>query len=825
MTSVHKNPSYKNRVAVAPYNFVPLPEAVLTLKDTPPPHDRYDVNLLTGKLSCRLTTASPLYVRAARTLDEYNHKNGDDKSEPITPSDPYYGQTKDELLIPGSSLRGMLRNLVEVVSYSRVSSVTKKTLFFRTVDVSSIGKAYGKRMSGGDAGEQGWYTLAKAGYMEVKNGDFFIRPAKELFGTQHYRVKEDIALKAIPNLKNMAYKKDNGKWAPNKDYRWTRQPVWFKPVAPTSHLPESPTYYADVTEVIVQENKPDGSGWERGYFMAGGWVPSPKSGRGKHRHWIIGPHSEDETNLIRISDEDIELYKEHTGGFTQAVDRNKMSVLPAKAGQSIPCFYTFWKDEDGQERLAFGHTGMFRLPYQQSPGQMLPDAIKNVDGYDLAEAMFGFVDQGKSERGAVASRVFVMDAKFDGDPKQAIMNEKVFSDQALSGPKPTTVQHYLNQSDPDHPENLKHYDSNANSETSLRGHKFYWHAGASADFERRLARAPQQRPTDKLNRFKPVKEDQNFTFDIHFENLRPEELGALLWVLDKAADPHYRLKLGMGKSYGLGSIGITYDVSLTNRALRYVSLFEDDNWNTGLISKTEKNSKIDESKKRFSDFVLLDERVNSGNAKDIDELPRIKELLALLNWMDRPSEEKTRYMELDEFTGRKHIFTELTGRPSRRPVLPTPTKVIDNHWFAGLPGEEPRSKTNNLGGRQGAHQTASTVAPPSIPRPLATPRVITPPPSKRERPPKPERPTPVEKETSKLEITDVILGIVEKATGAGKEVSLILPRSGDKDRAIIPAGTSTIHRYKKDEKVLLRVTGIDGDSNIGYRITCEPVEI
>ena len=62
----HKNPSYKNRVAVAPYNFVPLPETILTL-DNPPSNDRYDPDLLTGKLSCTLTTSSPLYVRAART--------------------------------------------------------------------------------------------------------------------------------------------------------------------------------------------------------------------------------------------------------------------------------------------------------------------------------------------------------------------------------------------------------------------------------------------------------------------------------------------------------------------------------------------------------------------------------------------------------------------------------------------------------------------------------------------------------------------------------------------------------------------------------------
>jgi CRISPR-associated protein (TIGR03986 family) len=715
---------------------------------------------------------------------------------------------------------------VEVVSFSRIAPVTKNPLFYRTVDVSSIGKAYGKRMSDGDAGQQGWFTLSKAGYMVKENGDYFIYPTKELFGTQHFRVHEDIAIAAGikqdgKRLARMAIKKDE-KWRPNKDeYHWMRQSVWFKPVQPTSHLPESPTYYADVTEMRLRtdNNRPD-SDWEEGYFIASGWVPSPK-GKGKMRHWIVGPIAKDREK-IPVSDEDIDLYEALTGGKTQAVKKDDMSVLPEKEGAHIPCFYTFWQDKNKNEHVAFGHTGMFRLPYLKPPAEMLPDALRDIIGSDLAEAMFGFVDQSKSERGAVAGRVFITDAKLEGDPKQAVMKEMVFSDQTLSGPKPTTVQHYLNQDDPDHPENLKHYDSDPNTETSLRGHKFYWHVGASADIDKRLARAPEHRLGDHFNKFKPVKAGQKFVFDIYFENLQPRELGVLLWVLDKASGS-YRLKIGMGKPYGLGSIEITYEASLTDRTRRYDDLFQGDGWNLGFKSNIK--DVIDNAKAEFRNFVIQDERVNPTGAKDIDELPRVKELLALLNWQSRPSEEKTRYMELKEFTGQKHIFPELTGRPTRRPVLPAATNVIDNHWFAGLPGEEPRSKTNSGGGRQITHQSTPTIAPQPVSRTIATPKVITPPPSKRVRPPKPERPVPVEKETSRLEINDIILGIVEKTTGAGKEASLTLPHGDNKDHAIIPAGTTTIHGYKKDEKVLLQVTKIEGNPQTGYKITCLPVDI
>src|SRR5690606_38933215 len=161
-----------------------------------------------------------------------------------------------------------------------------------------------------------------------------------------------------------------------------------------------------------------------------------------------------------------------------------------------------------------------------------------------------------------------------------------------------------------------------------------------------------------------------------------------------------------------------------------------------------------------------------------DELPRIREFLALLSWQNRPSEEKTRYMELDEFTGRKHIFDGLSGRPSRRPVLPAASKVLDNQWFAGLPSEEPRSKPVSHQG-----QSQRPVSLPPRPITYTPPPEKSAPPTKRQRPPKPELPKPVEKDTSQLILGDIIMGIVEQNTGAGKEVRLTLEHGGKNDRA------------------------------------------
>ena len=60
------------RLLRAPYNFVPLPDNVITVALTDlPPQDRYDPDRLTGYLESAITTESPVYVRCPFTLEEY----------------------------------------------------------------------------------------------------------------------------------------------------------------------------------------------------------------------------------------------------------------------------------------------------------------------------------------------------------------------------------------------------------------------------------------------------------------------------------------------------------------------------------------------------------------------------------------------------------------------------------------------------------------------------------------------------------------------------------------------------------------------------------
>ncbi len=142
----HQNPD-PSRTASAPYNFVPLPEKVIpVVKDAEdlPSHDKYYPELRSGYFDVTLTTRSPLYIRGPVSAKDFPRQEKDREIK----NKPEFFHIGDEgsPIIPASSLRGMLRSLLEIVSYSKIQWVSKKQLFFRTMDGSAVGLHYSQRM-------------------------------------------------------------------------------------------------------------------------------------------------------------------------------------------------------------------------------------------------------------------------------------------------------------------------------------------------------------------------------------------------------------------------------------------------------------------------------------------------------------------------------------------------------------------------------------------------------------------------------------------------------------------------------------------------------
>jgi CRISPR-associated protein (TIGR03986 family) len=137
-------------------------------------------------------------------------------------------------------------------------------------------------------------------------------------------------------------------------------------------------------------------------------------------------------------------------------------------------------DKDEKKITALGHTGMFRLPYENTIGDLIPTKSSTItykdgkyENLDYANAIFGFVDNPTSKENnsaivkAISGRVSFTDLLSE---KVEVMEELI--PKILSNPKPTTFQHYLDQNGLDqNGKERNHY----NSDTKIRGNKLYWH--------------------------------------------------------------------------------------------------------------------------------------------------------------------------------------------------------------------------------------------------------------------------------------------------------------------------------------------------------------
>ena len=678
MIPKHKNPSRgKNRDSKAPYNFVPLPEENPVFASTPP-RDRYDPDLLTGKFNCILNTASPLYVRAMQTKHEF--MNGE------IPSEHAYGETKPDLIIPGSSLRGMIRTMVEIISHSKLAPVSDRMLFYRTVDNSSVGKEYKKRVVGKVLG----------GFFHQNGKGAWIEPA--LLG----RVNRKLLIKKL-GLKKLDHLYTQTNLGPNIV---PKPEIQHREVFVHRHekVAGDPSRIRQVEDFELKEKN--------------GFVPATLVITGnikkKKKEFVFVKQETDEK--ITITDAQLETFHSEdqlTDYQKNAFPREEVESGRSRAGwlkNGDPVFYL--PSEDGKGVVFFGRAYMFRLPYLHSPKEMVPEKLHPPKGdgqpessegtevsveetspqnqsvvitLDMAEALFGMVETGKGKQGAVAGRVFVTDALLDGNPDDALLvppSEDPMYIKILSSPKPTAFQHYLTQRSPDDSGKLDYYN-HPNSESTLRGHKLFWHKNnVSRDcFEADPARRRKNKSqyTDPI---RPIKAGQAFRFILHYENLRPEELGALLWVLDKAADSEFRLKLGMGKPYGLGSVSIKFEPVITDRIQRYGSLFDGDQWNEGILPSVETDEKLKNAKETFSDFLLNNQAINPTEVDAVEKLDRIKALLAMLSWPG-PASECTKYL------GNYAPF-------KKRRVLPDPIAVKNNQLPVSSPEppDEPKKDPN-----------------------------------------------------------------------------------------------------------------------------------
>ncbi len=709
---VHSIQIEKERQAVAPYNFVPLPEKMVEA-EIPPTQDIFHTDLLTGWIDFEIESCSPVYIRGMYTKEQYtrlgNKKAGDLTSEEKLERAPFY-TIQQQPALPGSSLRGMLRELVEIVSSGRMRWVSKSPTFtYRAVADKSddpLKRKY-KDIIGNMA------SNVRAGYLVFEHGSWYIQPAqttdKAWFGSKKHFLKvyeEDVDISSFIKMSSSLPKyrpqvievsfNQNG-WVQK------RNDLVKKVQMHNAGIPDPKKHWNEKRACYIVKSKSEKLPYEGWLITSGNMQETGVGTPNRFNHYIFPPVDEKVTRLS-IPEQVVDDYRagltpyqleELTDWRDDAHDESWGCL-----GHGKPVFYIPDKKNANHVQY-FGHNPNFRIPVMLSvegenraanPLDFVPDFLRDNPNPDMADAIFGWTEEwdeksvdGQTIRKQIgpakqhAGRVFFSDAMYVGNNDGIWYNNgEPITPKILSSPKPTTFQHYLIQDkehDPNRKESLAHYGTPP-SQTGIRGYKFYWHKGSDPKIKYDAKDTSKKFPENVLTRITPIKSGVRFTSKIHFENLRPEELGVLCWVVKIQGESKktYRHKIGMGKPLGMGALKITLNsLHLSLRkdenektCGRYAKLIDGNTWFTPPASaKTPEEYILD-----FENFMRKHKVLNDG--QKLSDNVRIQDLLELLRWHGDTVEEKvievTRYMgiENDEYTD--------------RPVLPTPKKVFEG-WF------------------------------------------------------------------------------------------------------------------------------------------------
>lgn len=763
----HRNPSTE-RTATAPYNFIPLPDSIVEA-DPLPDHNTFALGRHTGYFDVQLTTKSPLYIRGPLTAEQFKYQETDHYADgkPIPSRNiefmrlvrnlPHFFYTANPgaPVIPGSSLRGMLRTLVEIATFGKLTRITDKGLFYRTVDASSIGLEYNRRMvenlgyvsKPGQFSAPSYKAKVRAGFIRAQpDGSYKIEECAIA------RVEEDKLLTLFDLQEARELYELNGRPLndrternPNQTPRWSYQHQTVSVVAdpsedhhpfrekrdPGRHIHPNLYLWMRRVRAISQTRLPNST---LGTLVLTGHMQS------KHMHFVFlhnggtpkmfdlpnDPDEEDPNKRIldRFHDDDQMTQWQQAAfpkGKPSGTDRRQNGFI--RDGE--PVFFLTDNEGKGDNIVFFGRAFMFRLPYVKRPNDLVPKVLCDPNKIDMAEAMFGFVrtrqelaqmnptpKQGDKRR-AYSGRVFVTNAVLD-PPNQSDLFEAEQTPKILATPKPTAFQHYLTQNS-DNKDDLHHYDTETNDERGqiepvIRGHKLYWHRSG---LRRTVPETEVQEHSTQHTRIKPVREDNTFRFRVYFDNLSDAELGALAWVLaPQGPAKTYCQRLGMGKSLGYGSIQLepslhlmspinsdTNDMSSDESKFiaRYESLFEvaeneQIQFATGL-----REVAVTAWRDKFA--AAMSRHPSLANETAIfHQIPRIAMLLKMLEYPG-PSCSKTEGLPI---SGGSLTFRD-------RPILPDPLNL------EGVNRTRDRSRTQAALQRE--QDRAQPVAAPTLPQP------------------------------------------------------------------------------------------------------------
>ena len=587
-----KNNNSKEPVKVKqyPYNFVSLKDE----KDVVYKGER-KLGTNTGKLVCKLVNKTPLFIMGESEQDNKGHTK------------EWFCREKGITIIPGSSLKGVIRNIIDVLTNSVIRNVEDEKLEQR-MGAGKFESVFGIIESLPENGKKG--IIVEAEKIKVKTKE------KIEIGYKKFEFKDNgKEFSKKYNVKDGLIERVKLK---DSIYNLKETEIKIKPGVTTvekliTNSKEYKNYLTDNEDSV------------QGVL----WFSSPIYGK-IHEKLLIPKKNGRKFEFSKEEYEDFKyIIKQRAERIKNGKDINSSTFYYDKNLEIGDPLLFEVKDGKMAEHLAFSEIP--RLRYKFSPLDLVPeefcpgDSLKKLS---FSEILFGTTGDNtkkdkekKDELVALSGRVFFEDAK--NYKPEMIDNGNLVTLKAFGEPHPTLTTFYLDNIE-------KNY--NENKGVSIRGRKFYWHHKEKIGKSFSEYRKSVEMPKIKNKNGKYEKElaynsslelmdiNNEFEFNVNFENLTDEELGVLIYAIE--LEDGLLHKVGKGKAFGFGSCKIEIKEFLLENKDKYkdflIEPFEKESKKEDYINKAKEKRYFDENRKNIKELKAI---LSKTNDLDFSESP------------------------------------------------------------------------------------------------------------------------------------------------------------------------------------------------------------
>ncbi len=607
------------------YNFVPLSGWVFQPDWADKvSHDVPFSDGLSGKLDIKITAETPILV-GGKQIKATKHSTGE----------VHFFKVDGKAAIPGTTLKGMIRNVLEIVSFGKMQFVDNRRLSIRDISGHQVigdNYAIGKPKSG-------FLRLHPDSSVDIIPCDFV-----------HISHRDMEA-----HLKSSTYIFTN-RQTPTVRQKYER---WQKLTSANDNgLPQIIFNIDSSVTPKMATNLGHENGRHTGTLVFTGQISDKNQHKsGKYRDFVFYERRE-EHNALTVS---TSVFKDflyiHGDEDDKGDDKNSSSSwrnfwrnrLFKGQHHEIPVFYN---TDTNEQVKSIGLAYMYRLAYDYSIGETINYTNENhrkTNGCDLADLMFGKINfEVKHSSENLRSRVSFGLATLEND---AEVDMEYCQETILNGPKPTYFPNYIRQETKESGKLAsKQYRTYMQKDSEIRGWKHYpvrrWqevHVQAIKKEFRGKAKT-NSKITVKLF---PLKRETTFKSTIRFHNLRPTELGALIWTLQWGNDDRLRYNLGMAKAFGFGQV----QLEIVDSDIR-------SNKELGTIIKLDEEQYISSFKKLMEEAYAAEKQCNntqnlSGKWGDSEQI----RLLKAMSYPEHPraTKDTLKHLQLED-SQRKNQF-------------------------------------------------------------------------------------------------------------------------------------------------------------------------